>query len=402
MAADNEQRAKQASGNAGSEDDPDDPPPLQAPPGVTALSGRVSTVPLLSWRSGLQSGPGSPKLVAAMTSTTARRFRRLKHLRLLLALPLAAGTVRIYVTNSAGDNVHVIDPVANQVVEELHVSDAPHGIAFSPDRSRIYVSSEADDVLDVIDRSTSKVLRRVPLSGRPNNVAITRDGRRVYVCIRSGASVDIVDTASLEKVKSVPVGNGPHNVYVTPDGKYMVAGAIPGQSLTFIDTAAEKPAFQLAMEAPVRPVAIEAGPDGATRRLYVQLSDLHGFVVVDFAARKVVKKVELPPAPAGARPQIPRTPSHGIGIAPDGKTLWVNSALNSAVYAYSLPDLKLLGSVAVGFVPDWLTFTPDSRRLYVSNAGSNSVSVVDVAARKELARIPVGQVPKRLTSVTLP
>ncbi len=331
-----------------------------------------------------------------------RSFGRLKHLWLLLALPLAAATVRIYVTNSAGDNVHVIDPATNKVVHELRVSDASHGIAFSPDRSRIYVSSEADDVLDVVDRQSSKIIRRVPLSGRPNNVAITRDGRRVYICIRSGASVDIVDTASLEKVKSVPVGNGPHNVYVTPDGKHMIAGAIPGRSITVIDVSTEQPAFQIPFEAPVRPIAIEPGPDGATRRLFVQLSDLHGFVVVDFASRKVIDKVQLPAPPPNAKPQIPGTPSHGIGVAPDGRTLWVNSALNSAVYVYSLPDLKLLGSVAVGFVPDWLTFTPDSKRVYVSNAGSNSVSAVDAESRRELGRIAVGQVPKRLTSVTLP
>jgi len=29
---------------------------------------------------------------------------------ILLALPLTAGTVRIIQTNSAGDNVHIIDP----------------------------------------------------------------------------------------------------------------------------------------------------------------------------------------------------------------------------------------------------------------------------------------------------
>src|SRR5712692_723351 len=330
------------------------------------------------------------------------RWIMMAYFRLLMALPLAASTVRIYVTKSAGDNVHVIDPATNKVVEELRVSDAPHGIAFSPDGSRIYVSSEADHVLDVVDRKTSRIIRSVPLSGRPNNVAITRDGRRVYVCIRSESWLDIVDTASLERVKSVPVGKGPHNVYVTPDGKHMVAGAISGQSLTFIDVSTEQPAFTVAFEAPVRPVAIEPGPDGATRRLFVQLSDLHGFVVVDFASRKVVQKVQLPEGPAGAKPQIPRTPSHGIGVAPDGKTLWVNSALNSAVYVYSLADLKLLGSVAVGFVPDWLTFTPDSKRVYVSNAGSNSVSAVDAVTRRELGRIAVGQVPKRLTSVTLP
>ena len=74
----------------------------------------------------------------------------------------------------------------------------------------------------------------------------------------------------------------------------------------------------------------------------------------------------------------------------------------ATVYAYSLPDLKLLGEVKVGHHPDWLTFTPDSKRLYVANAGSNSVSVVDVATRKEIMQIPVGQVPKRNITAVLP
>jgi YVTN family beta-propeller protein len=74
----------------------------------------------------------------------------------------------------------------------------------------------------------------------------------------------------------------------------------------------------------------------------------------------------------------------------------------SAVFVYSLPDLKYLGYVKVGEVPDWLTFTPDGKLVYVANAGSNTVSVIDAAARKELTRIPVGEVPKRNGSVLIP
>jgi YVTN family beta-propeller protein len=95
------------------------------------------------------------------------------------------------------------------------------------------------------------------------------------------------------------------------------------------------------------------------------------------------------------------SPSHGMGIAPDGKTLWVNSKINSHVYAYSMPDVKYLGGVRVGKVPDWLTFSPDSKKLYVANAHSNFVSVIDVAARKEVAQIKVGQVPKRNITAVL-
>ena len=59
----------------------------------------------------------------------------------LLAPALArADTVRIYVTNSAGDSIHVIDPSTNKVVQEIKGIEAAHGIGFAPDGSKVYVS----------------------------------------------------------------------------------------------------------------------------------------------------------------------------------------------------------------------------------------------------------------------
>src|SRR5256714_13727597 len=289
-------------------------------------------------------------------------------LLLLTAVTLAAAPFRIYVANSDGDNISIIDPSSDTVVGEIKVSPNPHGIVPSLDKSRFYVSSESKDVLDVIDRRTGKIIRSVPLGRRPNNVAITPDGRRVYVCIRQESWVDIVDTASLEKVKSVEVGRGPHNVYCTPDGKYMLATSMDENKLTAVDIQTEKPAFEIPLGGVPRPLVIEAAPDRTPNRLFVQLSNLHGFAVVDYASRKVIRRVTLPDAPAGARPLIPQTFSHGIGIAPDGKTLWVTSLLDNSVSVYSLPSLERISTTPVGHGPDWLTFTPDSRRCYVSNA----------------------------------
>jgi YVTN family beta-propeller protein len=326
----------------------------------------------------------------------------MKALVCLLALPLAASTVRIYVANSAGNNVTVIDPAANKAIGEFRVSNNPHGIVPSPDCRRFYVSSETENVLDVVDRASSQVIRRVPIGKRPNNVAITPDGRRVYVCIREESWVDIVDTASLEKVKSVPVGRNPHNVYCTPDGKHMIATSMGDNKLTVINVETEEPEFEIPVGGVPRPLAIEARPEKKIGRLFVQLSNLHGFVVVDYKGRVVIDKMLLPDAPAGAQPLIPNTFSHGIGIAPDGKTLWVTSLLDNSVSVYSMPALHRLATIPVGRGPDWLTFTPDSARCYVSNAGSDSVSAIDVASRKELARIPAGKVPKRIIAVALP
>jgi len=45
--------------------------------------------------------------------------------------------LRIVQTNSAGDNVHIIDPATNKVVGEIKGIEAPHGVATAPDGSRI-------------------------------------------------------------------------------------------------------------------------------------------------------------------------------------------------------------------------------------------------------------------------
>ena len=317
----------------------------------------------------------------------------------------SASTVRIVQTNSAGDNISLIDPVTNKVVAEITGIEVNHGAAVAPDGSRFFFSNEADHTLDVVSGKTLELTKKVTLSGRPNNVAISKDGRHVYVAIVSGSgALDVIDAVSLNKIKSIPTQGGVHNTFVTPDGKYVIAGSIIGKNLTAIDGKTEEPVWSLDFNAGVRPIAFEKKSDGSTGRLFVQLSDFHGFAIVDFETHRETGRIVLPEVPVAQRHTegLQGSPAHGIGVAPDGKTLWVNSKMNSHVYAYSLPDLKLLGGVHVGDHPDWLTFTPDSKSVYVANAGSNSVSVVDVASRKEVTRIPVGQVPKRNITAVLP
>jgi YVTN family beta-propeller protein len=178
----------------------------------------------------------------------------------------------------------------------------------------------------------------------------------------------------------------------------MIATSIDDKKLTAIDIKTEAPAFEIPLDGIPRPLTMDEGP----KHLFVQLSNLHGFAVVDYASRKVTDTVLLPDAPAGAKPLIPATFSHGIGIAPGGKTIWVTSLLNNSVSVFSMPDLKRLATTQVGRGPDWLTFTPDGKICYVSNAGSNSVSALDVASYKEIAQIPVGKIPKRIITVELP
>lgn len=323
----------------------------------------------------------------------------------VFVLPLAAGTVRIVQTNSAGDSVDLIDPATNKVVGVINGIEVNHGAAVAPDGSRYYITNEAESTLDVVDAKSLKITTHIPLSGHPNNVAVGKDGRRVYVAIAvAPGAVDVIDTASLKNVKSIPIKGPVHNTFVTPDGKYVVAGSVVGKTLTVIDSQTEQPAWMMTFEGGVRPIAFEKNADGSTKRMFVQISDFHGFAVVDFATHKELQRITLPDVPGVAKNTegVQGSPSHGIGITPDGKVVWATSKWYGYVYAYSMPDLKLLGSVAVGDDPDWLTFTPDSKSLYVACAGSNFVTVVDAKAMKVVTRIPVGQVPKRNITALLP
>ena len=79
------------------------------------------------------------------------------------------------------------------------------------------------------------------------------------------------------------------------------------------------------------------------------------------------------------------------------------SRLNSAVYAYSVPDMKYLGVVNLGGKgAGWLTISPDSKTAYIANEHSNSVSAVDIPSLKEVAVIPVGYAPARNTTWMAP
>lgn len=317
----------------------------------------------------------------------------------------SANKVRIIQTNSAGDNVDIIDPATNKVVGQIEGIEANHGAAVAPDGSRIYVSDEAENTVDVADGNTLKIVKRIPLSGRPNNIAISPDGRRVYVgIIEAPGGVDVIDTASLQDIKTLPTKGSIHNTYVTPDGKFVVAGSIAGKTVNVIDAQTDLTAWTLQMDEGVRPMAFSRNPDGSTKWIFVQLSDLNGFAVVDFAAHKEIRRIENPPLPPG-KSSVPAgaDPSHGMAVTPDNKTLVVCSRLNNALYAYALPELKLIGGADLGGKgAAWVTLTPDGRTAYVAMAVTNDVSVVDVKSLKEITRIPVGFVPKRNTTAMLP
>lgn len=326
-------------------------------------------------------------------------------LALVSASPLAQGrTVRIIQTNAAGDNAHVIDPVTNKVVAVIDGIEVPHGVSASHDGTRLYITNESVHTLDVVDTKTWKVTKQIHLSGRPNNVMVSKDDTKVYVGIaQAPGAVDVIDVATLTNARSVKVDGAVHNVYVTPDGRYAVSGSVQTGVISVIDVKTETLAWQLKMDSGIRPMIFDTNRDGSTRNIYVQLSNYHGVAVVDFATRKEVTRWELPAVPGQHKELegLQGAPAHGLAVTPDQKMLLATTKWYGAMYAYSIPDYKLLGTVVVGSHPEWITLTPDGTKAYLGVAGEDQTVAVDLKTLKVTARIPVGYVPKRIGTLVM-
>src|SRR5260221_11514678 len=162
--------------------------------------------------------------------------------------------------------------------------------------------------------------------------------------------------------------------------------------MSVVDTRTNDIAWTLPMSPSPSPMAVTKNPDGSTDKIYAQLGGFNGFAVLDFATRVRTNQIKLPDiAPDKQNPFGGPAASHGIAVTTDQKTLLVNSRLNSTLYAYSLPELKLLGGAVLGGKgAGWVTVTPDDKTAYAAYEHTNDVSVVDGKSLQEAPLIHVG------------
>jgi len=306
-------------------------------------------------------------------------------------------TPKLYVTNSAGDSIHVIDLRTFRVVGQIRTGDRPHGAAASGDGRRFFTSIEGDQTLVVFDTAADRAIKSIKLSGLPNQCAATPDGSHVGVPIRDGDRVDIVNVAQGRVVKALPV-KVPHNCYNARRNDHLWVTSMGEHAVKLVDLKTLTYLAEIPVGGVPRPLAVTHDE----KTLYCALSDLHGFVIADISQRRVVHTIDLPPLPPGAKLPVPRTPTHGLELTPDEKELWVTSCATDTVYVFDTAGRKLVGKVGVGSGPNWVTFSPDGAYCCVSNVLSDDVSILDVARRREVARVKVGKQPKRLVALNVP
>ena len=89
----------------------------------------------------------------------------------------AAGALaqKLYVANSAGNDIHVIDTATNRVIKRVEVGPEPHGLAATASGDKIFITIEntKGDQGELLwfDPFSDIVTRRLKIGPRPNQLA---------------------------------------------------------------------------------------------------------------------------------------------------------------------------------------------------------------------------------------
>lgn len=306
---------------------------------------------------------------------------------------------KLYVANSAGNDLHVVDTATNRVIRRVEVGPEPHGLAATAARDRIFITIEniKGDAGELLwfDPVTDTVPRRMKIGPRPNQLACTPDGKLAYIPC-DDAAWWVVDTDKGEVITRIATGGRPHNTLSSSDGKRMYLGPKGSYHVLIADAISHKLTGEIPLSDAPRPIVLSRNE----KRLYANVDTLIGFEVADIPSRKLLYRVEAD-VPAELLRQASR--SHGIGLTPDEKELWMCDVFHDRTYVFDLTaePPRQIATIKMQGGGYWMTFSPDGKRCYISERIGNTVAVIDTATRETVTRIPVGQAPKRVLVVTI-
>jgi DNA-binding beta-propeller fold protein YncE len=250
------------------------------------------------------------------------------------------------------------------------------GIAASAATGRLYVSTPIRIVS--IDLKTDEIVWNRPYEGGCDRLAISPDGKILYAPSFEGPHWNVIDARTGERIKKIETNSGAHNTIYGPDGKRVYLAGLRSPWLAVAD------ARRHALVEPVgpfsnviRPFTINAGQT----LCFVNVNDLLGFEVGDLKTGKMLHRVEVAGYEKGP---VKRhgCPSHGIGLTPDEKELWLADAANSAVHIFdnTVMPPRQVASIKLRDQPGWITFSLDGMYAYPSTG-----DVIDVRARRIVA-----------------
>jgi len=259
----------------------------------------------------------------------------------------------------------------------LHPDGTPSnvkGIEVSLQLNSLYVSTL--ESLQRIDLTTEKVLWEKTFEGGCDRMSISPDGKTMYLPSLEKGFWNVVDCESGEIIKKIDVHKRAHNTIYAPSGKLVYLDDIASPWLHAADPKTHTLVAKIGPFANyVRPFTI----NGKETLTYVTVDSLLGFEVGDLVNGKKLAHVVVEGWNMGP---VRRhgNPSHGIGLTPDEKEIWLCDGHNMRIHVFSAqPPYQQFTTIPVQDMPGWITFSIDGKYAYPSSG-----EVIDVKARKIL------------------
>ena len=257
-------------------------------------------------------------------------------------------------------------------------SEAAKGICASSANGRLYVSNTKS--LTCVDLATNAILWQKTYDSGCDRMSISPDGKTIYEPTLEGKFWHVISGEDGQEIARIPTSAGAHNTIFSLDGNHVYLAALHSPMLTVANAQTRTAQASVGpFAAPIRPFTV----NGAGTLCYVNVDKLLGFEVGDLVSGKKLYRVEIQGFPTGETKRH-GCPSHGIGLTPDEKELWVTDAHNSRIHIFdnTVMPPKQIQSIELRDQPGWITFSIDGRYAYPSTG-----EVIDVASRKIVATL---------------
>jgi DNA-binding beta-propeller fold protein YncE len=259
----------------------------------------------------------------------------------------------------------------------LHPDGRPSnvkGIAVSVALNSIYVSTI--EGLQRIDLATDKIVWEKNYEGGCDRMSISPDGKTMYLPSFEKDFWNVVDCATGDIIKKIQVVKRAHNTLYGLSGNRVYMADIASPILFVANPATHT------IEKRVGPFGNFVRPftvNGEESLVFATVDSLLGFEVGDLnsgqkLARILVQGWNMGPVRRHGNP------SHGIGLTPDEKEIWLADGHNMRMHVFSAKKpYQQLTTIPLQDMPGWITFSLDGKYAYPSSG-----EVIDVKTRKIL------------------
>jgi hypothetical protein len=226
-----------------------------------------------------------------------------------------------------------------------------------------------------VDLVTEKTLWEKALPDGCDRLSITPDGKVLYVPTYEKDHWNIVDAANGELLTRIETKNGAHNTVASLDGSRMYLAGLKSPLLPVADTKTNKIVQTVGpFSAGIRPLTVNADQS----LVFVTVNGLLGFEIGDLKTGKMIHRVEVQGFKSGPTKRH-GCPSHGVGLTPDEKEIWVCDAHNSHVHVFDATVMppRQIASIKLREQPGWVTFSVDGRFAYPS-----TLDIIDTKTKK--------------------